>query len=71
MDDAQLPVRHGFVAVRAILAIPAVGRMGVLGLSATVWGSIAVACFLPSFLIEWQKLAAGSRTSRASVGVAG
>ena len=64
------PFAMVFVVVRAILAIPAVARMGVLGLSATVWGSIAVACFLPSFLIEWQKLAVSRRASRASVSVA-
>ena len=65
------PFAMVFVVVRAILAIPAVARMGVLGLSATVWSSIAVACFLPSFLIEWRKLATSSRASRASVAAAG
>jgi hypothetical protein len=38
--------------------------MGLLGLEASVWGSIAVACFLPSFVIEWQKLAAIGRGAR-------
>ena len=46
-----------FVVVRAIMAIPAVGRMGELGLATTVWSVIATACFLPSFLIAWQNLA--------------
>ncbi len=63
------PFAMVFVVVRAALAIPAVARMGVVGLSATVWGSLAIACFLPSFLIEWQKLAANRRAPRASTAV--
>jgi len=54
-----------FVVVRVILAIPAVARTGALGLETVVWSTIAVACFLPSFLIEWQKLAANRRAIRA------
>lgn len=60
------PFAMVFVAVRAILAIPAVAQAGLLGLETTVWSCIAVSCFLPSFLIEWQKLAA----NRARVPVA-
>lgn len=52
------PFAMVFVFVRAIDAIPAVAQMGLLGLEACVWGCIAVAGLLPSFLIEWQKLAA-------------
>jgi uncharacterized membrane protein len=52
------PFAMVFVVVRAILAIPPVARSGMVGLSAVVWSVIAVACLLPSFLIEWQKLAA-------------
>ena len=59
------PFAMVFVAVRAIVAIPPVARMGVPGLTASVWGSIAVACFLPSFVIEWQKLAAARRAPKA------
>jgi len=42
------------LSVRAIVAIPAIDRMGLLGLSTVVWSVIAVACFLPSFVIAWQ-----------------
>ena len=56
------PFAAVFVVVRAITAIPPVARAGLEGLAEVVWSVIAVACFLPSFLIEWQKLA---RTSRA------
>lgn len=59
------PFAMVFVVVRAIVAIPPVARMGVLGLTASVWGSIAVACFLPSFVIDWQKLAAARRAPKA------
>lgn len=50
-----------FVVVRVILAIPSVERMGVLGIATVVWSVIAVAAFLPSFLIAWQALAASRR----------
>jgi uncharacterized membrane protein len=60
------PFAMVFITVRACEAIPAVARMGAVGLEASVWGSIAVACFLPSFLIEWQKLAASKPAMKAA-----
>jgi len=48
------PFAMVFVVVRTIMGIPAVGRMGELGLENTVWSVIATACFLPSFVIAWQ-----------------
>jgi uncharacterized membrane protein len=48
------PFAMVFVVVRVIIAIPAVARMGLDGLVATVWSVIAIACFLPSFLIAWR-----------------
>lgn len=59
------PFAMVFVVVRAIIAIPAVARTGVLGLETVVWSAIAIACFLPSFAIEWQKLALNRRAARA------
>jgi uncharacterized membrane protein len=50
-----------FIVARVILAIPAVERMGLLGIENTVWSVIAVAGFLPSFVIAGQSLAAGRR----------
>jgi hypothetical protein len=35
-----------------------------MGLVGTVWASIAVACFLPSFMIAWQHLAASKRPAK-------
>jgi len=55
------PFAAVFVVVRVIVAIPAVARTGPIGLEEAVWTSIAVACFLPSFLIAWQHLAASKR----------
>ena len=56
------PFAAVFVVNRAILAIPAIAKGGLTSLAEVVWTVIAVACFLPSFLIEWQHLRAGNRT---------
>lgn len=58
------PFAAVFVFVRAIIVIPAVARAGAMGLVGTVWASIAVACFLPSFMIAWQHLAASKRPAK-------
>jgi uncharacterized membrane protein YozB (DUF420 family) len=47
------PFAMVFVIVRVILAIPAIERMGEVAVVSVVWSVIAVACFLPSFLIAW------------------
>jgi uncharacterized membrane protein len=59
------PFAMVFVVVRALAAIPAVARSGEMVFVTVVWSVIAVAAFLPSFLIEWQKLAVGRRVVRA------
>lgn len=59
-----------FVVVRVILAIPAVERMGLLGVATTVWTVLATACFLPSFVIAWQSLAANRRMMKARAAAA-
>jgi uncharacterized membrane protein len=58
------PFAAVFVVVRALLPIPAIDRMGVLGIATVVWSVIATACFLPSFVIAWQALAASRRAER-------
>src|SRR5579859_1041669 len=58
------PFAAVFVFVRVIVAIPAVASAGPLGLAEVVWSVIAVACFLPSFLIAWQHLAASKRPAK-------
>lgn len=55
------PFAAMFVVVRAILAIPAVDRMGIFGVATVVWSVLAAACFLPSFVIAWQSLASSRR----------
>jgi uncharacterized membrane protein len=55
------PFAAVFVVVRVINAIPAIERMGLIGTATVVWSVIAVACFLPSFVIAWQGLAGGKR----------
>jgi uncharacterized membrane protein YozB (DUF420 family) len=52
-----------FVVVRAILAIPAIERMGEVGFVSVVWSVIAAACFLPSFLIAWNDVLAPKLSS--------
>ena len=51
------PFAMVFIVVRAINSIPAIARMGELGIVTVVWSVIATACFLPSFVIAWQALA--------------
>lgn len=60
------PFAMVFVVVRAIVAIPAINNMGLLGIETVVWSVIATACFLPSFLIEWQRLAASRPKAKAA-----
>jgi len=56
-----------FVVARAIGFIPAIDRMGIVGVEATVWGCIAVAGLLPSLIIAWQALAASHRPVGANL----
>ena len=58
------PFAAMFVVVRVILAIPAIERTGPLGIATVVWSVLAFACFLPSFVIAWQALAASRRAAR-------
>ena len=55
------PFAAVFIIARVILAIPAIERMGPLGIATVVWSVIATACFLPSFVIAWHALAASRR----------
>jgi uncharacterized membrane protein len=59
------PFAMVFVVVRAIAAIPAVAHAGQMVFVTVVWSVVAVAAFLPSFLIEWQKLAVNRRALKA------
>ena len=59
------PMAMVFIFVRTIGEIPAIARMGLIGVHTVVWSCIAVACFLPSFLISWQALGASRRVVKA------
>jgi uncharacterized membrane protein len=59
------PFAMVFVVVRVINSIPAIARMGPVGVATVVWSVIATACFLPSFVIAWQGLAASRRVVKA------
>ncbi len=54
------PFAMVFVVVRTINSIPAIARIE-FGAVTVVWSVIATACFLPSFVIAWQALAASQR----------
>ena len=58
------PFAMVFIVVRAINSIPAIARMGEPGIASVVWSVIATACFLPSFVIAWQALAASRRSAK-------
>ena len=58
------PFAMVFIVVRAINSVPAIARMGEPGIATVVWSVIATACFLPSFVIAWQALAASRRTAK-------
>lgn len=50
------PFAMVFVFTRAILAIPFIERMGVVGVVSVVWTCIAAACFIPSLIISWRSI---------------
>ena len=50
------PFAMVFVVARAILAIPSVRALGEPGFVSVVWGCIALACFVPSFVINWRAI---------------
>jgi uncharacterized membrane protein YozB (DUF420 family) len=55
------PFAMVFIVARVLNSIPAVERMGLVGVETVVWSVIATAAFLPSFVIAWQALAASRR----------
>ena len=59
------PFAMVFIVNRALFFVPAIARGGELARAETVWSGIAVACFLPSFVIAWQALVAGKSKSIA------
>src|SRR5260370_2125747 len=59
------PFAMVFVVVRALVAIPAIARMGELRTVTLVCVVIATTCLLPSFIIPWQPLPATPRVLHA------
>jgi len=59
------PFAMVFVVARALMMVPAIDRMGLLGVQMSVWSSIATACFLPSFILAWQEVASSPRSRKA------
>jgi uncharacterized membrane protein len=48
------PFAMVFVAARALLSIPAIARLGEVGLVSVVWSCIVAAAFLPTLVIQWR-----------------
>jgi uncharacterized membrane protein YozB (DUF420 family) len=55
-----------FLVTRVILAIPAIQELGEVGLVSVVWSTIALALFLPSFLIALQATLASRSVARSA-----
>ena len=47
------PFAMVFVFTRALFSIPAIQRLGEVGIVSVVWSCIVAACFIPSFVISW------------------
>ncbi len=60
------PFAAVFVVVRAILAIPAIQRLGQVGLDSVVWSVITLAAFLPSVALAWPTFARKAAAARAA-----
>lgn len=52
------PFAMVFTVSRLIIPIPAVFRLGVVGIETVVWTVIALAAILPNILLEWQAITA-------------
>ncbi len=50
------PFAMVFVVARLLLAVPAVGSLGEVGLVSVVWSCLAAACLLPTFVINSRSL---------------
>ena len=61
------PFAMVFVVARVLLAIPAIERMGVMGIATVVWSTLVAAGIVPSFLIAIQSLRASQRTTKLRV----
>ena len=48
------PFAMVFVFTRCLFAVPAIQRMGEVGIVSVVWSVIAAACFIPSLVINWR-----------------
>lgn len=61
------PFAAVFIVVRAVIAIPAIDRMGVEGLETAVWCAVAMAGTLPSYVIAWRTLLTSKRATKPRV----
>jgi uncharacterized membrane protein len=53
------PFAMVFIFARFFIMLPPIERMGETGIVAVVWTVIALACFLPTFVIQWRTIFPG------------
>lgn len=58
------PFAMVFIVARVVTAIPAIDKMGVMGVVASVWTVLATAFFLPSFILGWQAIKVSKRNTK-------
>ena len=59
------PFAMVFTVARILIPIPPIMRSGTVGIEIVVWSSIAVAAFLPSFILEWPAITARPALKKA------
>ena len=58
-----------FVFTRALLVIPAIQRLGEVGIVSVVWSCIAAACFFPTSVINWRAVLPNKQDASPAVKV--
>lgn len=61
------PFAMVFIFTRALFSIPAIQRLGEVGIVSVVWSCIAAACFLPTFVINWRAVFPNQQRSAPAV----
>ena len=56
------PFAMVFTVARLIIPIPPIFKMGITGIEIVVWGTIALAAFLPNIVIEWPEITVKRKT---------
>ena len=63
------PFAMVFIFTRSLFAIPAIQRLGEVGIVSVVWSCIAAACFIPSFVINWRAVFPNKQRASSAIKV--